>query len=365
MSIGKTAGVLTAAAVLIGAFAVWLYADEKGGAEDPSGVDDEPPRSVRVGRVVALNSGPTVRLSAITKAVDHSRLSFAIGGRVVRRPVDVGDAVRRGEVVAKIELSPMKHAVSAGQAAVRELDARIDQAERNEARMSDLAEAGAVALTTHENAATSLNALQAARDAASARLSEAERQLRESVLRAPFSGTVSAVFVEPDEVVSPGQPVLQLDGAKQVEVELEVPEPLLSSVREGETVAVSFPLAGIEPVSGTISTVGQAAEGPGSLFPVVVTLPASEAIRPGLTASVALSSGRLSGLAVDVGAVINPTGQKAWVLRVIDGVARRVPVTTGALVDGRVQVSGDFHEGDWVVTAGHQQLMDGDRVEIR
>jgi membrane fusion protein (multidrug efflux system) len=129
-------------------------------------------------------------------------------------------------------------------------------------------------------------------------------------------------------------------------------------------VPVSFPLAGIDAVEGTIATVSRVAQGPGRLFPVVVTLPLDDRLRPGLTAYVALSVSSDTGLVVDVSAVINPSGRAAWVLRVRDGMAEKVPVTTGSLVDGRVRVDGALRRGDWVVTAGHQQLMDGDRVEV-
>ena len=103
-------------------------------------------------------------------------------------------------------------------------------------------------------------ALGALSEAAAARLREARRLSAEGVLVAPFDGTVVAVGLQPGEFASPGVTVLEVAGDGAVEVEVEVPETFIESLRPGESVRVRLPLAGRE-AAGTVTTRGAAAGG--------------------------------------------------------------------------------------------------------
>jgi membrane fusion protein, multidrug efflux system len=342
----------------------WSYTGEVASSRGAELPRISPSRVVKAARVSRLQSGPTVRLSAVTRAEDHTQVAFAIGGRIRKRPVEVGDVVQKGALLARLDPESLAHAVQAGQASIDEIEVRLDQAGRDSLRMASLAEIGAVASAAEESVHASRDALAAAKATAEVRLSEARRRLGESALRAPFDGVVTAVLREPGEVVAPGATIVVLDGDGGVEVEIEVPESLVARLAVGETVTVDLPLVGRHGLQGTIAVVGKSALGPGGLFPVIVTLPEGDGIRGGLTAEVVLPAGAVSGLGVPVSAVLNPSGHSASVLKVDRGKAVRVPVTTHALVGEAIEVAGDLKAGDLVIVSGHQQLLGDESVEV-
>jgi len=105
------------------------------------------------------------------------------------------------------------------------------------------------------------------------------------VLIAPFDGTVVAVGLQPGEMASPGVTVLEVAGDGAVEIEVEVPESFVDSLRPGEAVRVKLPFAGRE-VGGTVATRGAAAGGAGRLSPVVIAIDPAAGVLAGMTAEI-------------------------------------------------------------------------------
>lgn len=349
-------------AAVISGLIFWSYTRDVASSDKDAAAQS--PRVVTVGQVTRIQNGPTVSLNAITRSATHSRVAFAIGGRIQKRKVEVGDRIKRGQIIARIDPVSFQHAVEAGKANFAEIGARLEQARRDSDRMTALAKEGAIASAEEESVHASQKALFAAWERAEVQVKEAKRQLKESVLRAPFNGVVTAVLAEPGEMVEAGTPVIVLEGSAEVEVEVEVPESLVANVKEGDTLTINLPMIGVEALKGTVTQIGKGALGPGGLFPVVVTLPKTEGVRSGLTAEVRFPTGTYSGIGVPVQAVINPSGQAASVLKVEKNTVKRVAVSTYKLIEQMVEIDGNLKEGDRVVTAGHQQLIDGETVEV-
>jgi len=322
-------------------------------------------RTVHTGWVTAVSKGSEIRLSAVTRSRERNRAAFAVPGRLGERRVNVGDTVKKGQILARLEPDTMLNLLDSARAGLSQFDTRVAQASRDLERSRTLARIGAVPSSTQENAGSAVAALEAGQRAARAQLNEAKRQLAQTTLRAPFDGVVSAVFVEQGEVVGAGTPIVALSSGNRVELEIDVPESLLGGLREGQSVHVDLPFLGLKNIDGRIETVGQVTAGYGRLFPVIVTLPEAEELRPGLTAEVVVPTAALPGMALPVAAVINPSGYRASVLRVTNGRVKRVFVETGTLVDSRVMVEGPLAVNDRVVVSGHAQLLDGEQVEVK
>lgn len=349
--------------VAIGSVSFWLR-PESAASEDLQRAPKSAQRTVHTEKVTAISQGSEVRLSSVTRARDRNKAAFSIPGRLTERRVNVGDTVKKGQILARLEPDTMLNFVGSAQAALSEMDARFDKATRDLDRSQKLAEVGAVPSATSENASSAVAALEAGRRAARVQVNEAKRQLAQTVLRAPFDGVISAVYAEPGEVVGAGTPIVTLSGDDRVEVEIDVPESLVGGLSETQTVRVDLPFLRLQGITGQIETVGRVSAGYGRLFPVIVTLPQSEEIRPGLTAEIVLRTAAVEGIAVPVEAIINPSGQRASVLRVDQGRVDRVFVDTGELVDSRVIVRGPLTVNDDVVVSGHTQLLHGEQVEV-
>lgn len=330
---------------------------------DPTRRPERAPR-VEVALVEPVASERPLRYSGIVRAADRAELAFGVPGRLERRPVELGDRVERGQVLAALDAAQFDNARAAARARVRDVEARLAQLRRDEARVARLLEARAAGSEEVEQVRSGLATAEAGLAAAEAELAEAERRVREARLVAPFAGTVSEVRLEPGEYAQPGAPVLQLSGADELEVEVEVPEAQRVGLRPGAAVSVRLPLVSERRLAGRIASLGRAAARPGRLFPVLVSLDAARDVVPGLTAEVELAAQGEARPAVPVSAVIDAGGSDPAVFRAADGRVERVPVTVLELVGSRVTVDAALAPGDAVVVAGHASLLDGDAVEV-
>ncbi|MEO1370263.1 MAG: efflux RND transporter periplasmic adaptor subunit, partial [Acidobacteriota bacterium] len=284
---------------------------------------------------------------------------------ITERSVDVGDRVRAGQVVARLDDLELRNAVAGARGALAELQARRSQSERDVERAERLLAAKAATGEELEKSRAGLDALNAAITAAEARLREAERLLKETRLEAPFGGTVTEVHYEPGEVTTPGSSVISLSGDGAVELEVEVPESVAPRVARGGDVRVTVPHLGSSTLAATVKSVGRAAAGPGSLFPVVVEITERpDDVGVGVTAELALSLETDASHSVPVEAVVNPGGRRPALFRVSGDRVEKLFVEVGSLSGDRVVVRGDLEAGQLVVVGGQRGLLDGEAVTV-
>lgn len=343
------------------ALAVCLNGDNAGHASAEEGTD---PAAVTVDAVTATPATRTHHYHGVTRAAERSSLGFAMGGRLAARPVQLGDRVAAGDVLARLDEEPLHNARAMAAATVADLEARAEQLRRDRERAEALADVQALPAQKLEQIEAQERSLQANLEAARAQLREARRTLGEATLRAPFDGVVREVLAEPGEVVGPGFPVVLLSGDGALEVEVEVPESVVGRLITDGQVLVSFPVAGIDAAEGQILSVGGSAGAPGRLFPVVVGLEPGGGALPGMTATVALQVPLEPSLSVPLAAVADPTGTSPVVVAVRGETAHRIAVEVLDLHGGRVAVRGALQAGDEVVVGGHGALADGAAVQV-
>jgi multidrug efflux system membrane fusion protein len=320
---------------------------------------------VRVAAVVAPEPTRQLVVHGVTRSAQQAALSLPVGGRLWQRTVDVGEAVTVGQPLARLDPAPFEHQARAAQARVDELRSRLQAASADQQRMASLTAGRAVSDSELDGVDASVSALRAALAGAEAQLDEAERQLADSRLVAPYDGVVLSVGAEPGETVAPGQPLVQLSGLGSLEVEVQVPEAAWGQLQVGAHADVELVAVG-QRTNGRVSQVGTAAR-PDGLFPLTVTLDddGEGALRAaGLTARVALQLPVQADATLPLAAVVDPTGTAPAVLRVRDGVAERVAVTPVHLLAEGVAVRGGLQAGDEVVVSGHGRLLDGDAVQV-
>ncbi len=360
----KTSLKILLLATLVGAFAAGTFANRMAPSQ-PSLRNDTRIRTVKVARVKPANYVREIRFSGVTRAVNRAKLSFTLGERLISRPVEVGDHVEKGQVLAHLDDRKISNSVAVAEAALREIEARLVQIRRDHSRYETLVNASASAAVELERIIEKERVLVASKEAAEARLQEAKRMLKESVLSAPFSATVTEVLIQPGEFATPGGPVVVLSGDGDVEIEVEVPESSILRLSVGKPVTIDLPLAGKKGLKGKIEYLGKTALGPGRLFPVLVSLDNDSEAAPGMTAEVVFRTEEISSLCVPLAAVINPGGQSPELFTVRDGKVRKIVVEVGEIVGERVTVKGDLKSDQLVVSGGHLSLLDGDSVEVR
>ncbi len=332
------------------------------GAADGAG---RPLPRVRTEVVAPAPQTRRLRFGGVTRAPDAAALSFTIGGRMVKRTVKVGDKVQPGDVLAVLDKRPLRNALNAAGATSRQVRAQLSQQRRDRDRVERLRAADAASAEEAERVQSGVQALSASLSATRAQVAENRRLLAEATLTAPFEGVITQVLLEPGEFAGPGQPVLMISGDQGLEVELEVPEGVIAHIEPGLQAEASFPLARLDPVAGKITAASEASQLIGRLFPVVVSLPRAEGLRPGMTTWVSFELPNDARLAVSTSAVIDPTGGAPALLKVVQERVEVVPIQIHALSSGQFWVdSSAVSPGDEIVVTGQSGLQAGQQVEV-
>ena len=324
---------------------------------------------VRVAEVVSAPNTVEEAYSGRVVSPSEGALSFTVGGRVLELPVEGGQTVQAGDIVAVLDRQGWELAEQEAEAAMARVEVELEQARRD----LDRARALGTAVTQEEveQRLTGVGALEAERRRLRAGLSETRRLLREAVLRAPYSGVVTDRFVRVNEVVSPGTPVAQLSGnATLYEVDILLPESAIGRIALGDEVRVEFPLSDISGLPGRISRISAHASARGGLFPVKIVVNDAPGVtggvlRPGIQARVHFSYGvNETDLLVPVGAVVSDPRGGAVAYRIAGEVVRETPLRVNKLIPQGAVVTGGLEAGNQVVVSGHFTLSDGQQVEV-
>ena len=247
-----------------------------------------PAPEVRPVRTVVLTVQPlsvSNTYAGEVRARVESALGFRVGGKISQRLVSVGDAVTRGQPLARLDASDLTLAEAGVAAQMVGVRAQDTTARADYARVRQLYDEGFASKAELDRYATAVSTAGAQVQGLSVQARQAGNQAGYAVLTADAAGVITAVTAEAGQVVTPGQPVVRLAHAGETEVVLSVPENAVTGIQPGQGVTVklaSMPLA----LTGRVREVARAADPATRTFPVKVTLvDPPESLRLGMTAS--------------------------------------------------------------------------------
>ncbi|MDI5986984.1 efflux RND transporter periplasmic adaptor subunit [Halomonas sp. M4R5S39] len=317
--------------------------------------------AVRVMEVRASAPEEWLRFPGTVRARERATLAFLHAGVLRERHVARGQRVAEGEPLAVLHNPSLVPALAAAEGQVKELDAHLARLRRDVERARTLRGRNLVAEEELDRLESELEANTRAREQAEARRSEAQAQVEELTLHAPFAAEVTDLLVEPGDFVTAGQAVLELSGVDGREVEIRVPAALGERLATGMPVQV-IPTLRVARFQGRVASVGRAGT---ALAPVIVRLEADARLAPGEPVRVHLAVATAESLQVPLTAVLDPGGHAPHVLALTeDDVVRRVPVMPGRVTDDWVTISASLAPRQRVVTAGQGRLEEGDWVRV-
>lgn len=285
------------------------------------------------------------------------------GYRVSEVLAQVGDRVRRGQVLARIDTAAVSGELAEARATVAELEAAAADARRNAERARALREQGFYSAQTETQYLTAAQTAEARAQAAHARARVAGQRLQWTAVRAPDEGIISARSAVVGSLTQPGQELFRLIRGGRLEWRAEVPAADLGRLVAGMQATLSGPQG--EVVNGTVRSVAPAVD-PGSRNGVVyVDLPATPALRAGFFARGEFLLGAAPALTVPQSAVVLREGF-AYVYRVDPGSERvtQVKVAVGRRQGERTEITAGVVVTDHLVESGAGFLADNDRVAI-
>jgi RND family efflux transporter MFP subunit len=329
--------------------------------------EPEPERAVRTLVVAGDSAGLTHEYAAELRARTESRLSFRVGGKLLERRVGLGDTVRPGQLLARLDAQDLQLAQDAARAAMNAARVNRDQAGADYKRFIDLHQQGFISAAELERRDAAFKAAQAQLDQAKAQASAQGNQSGYAQLTADAAGVVTAVYAEPGMVVGAGTPVLQLAHDGPRDAVFSVPEQMIASLRAaaGRPGALTLRLWGSDQPAQAVQLreVAAAADPTTRTFLVKADAGKIDA-RLGQTATVSLELPKQERvIKLPLSAVLEQQGRTAvWLLDGASMTLKLQPIQIGGAEGNEVMVTGGLQAGQEVVTAGVHVLTAGQKV---
>lgn len=291
------------------------------------------------------------------RAARRAELAFAVSGRVDQVAVEVGDTVRRGQVLATLDMKPLTAQLAATQGELARIEAQRAEVLQRLERVRRAQAGGAVSGGELAAVQAEAAALDAALRSAVAHRDTAAWSLEQATLRAPMDGTVAFRPLEPGQVSVPGAPAMSIDGDGR---ELSMLLPASVSLKPGQTLTLRS--RGTEQASRVLRVGGRLEAG--GVRRVFLAVPADAAVGSTWVASLEGATPQ-TALQIPLRAVLpESTAGDGRVLRLArDGrTVESVGVKLGALHGARVEISQGLAAGDKVIVAGAAGIRPGSLV---
>lgn len=336
--------------------------------------DDAVEERLRPVRYVTVNDGSVFRdrsFSGTSKSSRESRLSFKVSGTVVNVPVQIGQRMDAGDLIAEIDPAGYVLQAQQAQASLVEAQANDRRAAANYDRTKGLYANDNASLNDLDAARAQAESASAVVRAASKALEIARLNVSYTKLTADTDCSIASLDIEVNENVASGQQVAAVSCGDAFEVTLDLPESLISSVSEATPVSIRFGSIPDQDFGGVISEVAVTSAAGSAAFPIVIKIVGSHpSLRSGLAANVTFqfdSAADQGRVVLPVMAVINDLGGTfvfvAEAAEVDDeAVVRRRAVILGELSQSGIEIVDGVRVGDRVITAGISVIRDGQRV---
>lgn len=383
------------------------------------------PDPVRPVRTMIVASGDDTHSRLFPGKVEATRnadLAFQVSGVLVEFAVAEGQKVAKGEVIGRVRPDEFEarlktlqgqldqsraglRALQSGQrpeeilrleSQLRAADARLANAQIEYDRATRLLRTNAISRSNFDLTEKAWRVAQEDREAAlqllekggigreedieareaevrslEGRVVEANIQLKDTKLLAPYDGVIAKRFVEPNQNVRAKEPVVRFQDVNEIDVAVDVPETVMASVRTSDIVEITAEFSGAPGIRFPVEVreMAQAADPATQTFRVRVGMKAPSEVNllPGMTAAVTMIYRRASilgpRLLVPVSAVLkDDEGKQAvWIISP-EGTASRRPVTVGEATGDRLDIVEGLQPGERIATAGVKFLRDGMKV---
>lgn len=318
----------------------------------------------------------TIRLAAPERRIalagtvvprSESSLGFRVSGKIESRPVERGDRVAAGDLLARLDRADLDLAERNARAALAAAAATASEAQSDYIRYAELRGSPAFLKATYDKRLAAATTAAARLEQARTALALASNQLAYAELRADAAGIVTEIAAEPGQVVAPGQPVLRLARLGEAELLVHVPEHRLDHVRDAESLAVTPWAIPGEHWIGRLREIAAVADPATRSFPARIAIAgADDRIAFGMSATLIAGDRGPQALArLPLGALYQRgEGPAVWIVDPATGALALKPVRIVAVEADAILVSEGVVDGDVVVTAGAHKLDAMSRVRI-
>jgi RND family efflux transporter MFP subunit len=330
----------------------------------------EPPaaevRPVRVVKVESRAAGDVVALTGTVQAENEINQSFRIDGRLIERAVNVGDTVRPGQLIARLDPQNEETSLQSARAQLSAARAQLTEANNNFVRMRDLVAENAVSRAQFDQAEANQKAAESRVESAQSQVTLSENRLSYTRLAASVGGVVTASGAETGEVVGAGRMVVQIAREGARDAAFDVPARVKDAAPANPVITVALTSDPNVTATGRVREIAPRADPVTGTFRVKVRLTnPPPAMRLGATVTGRMKLASTPSIEIPPSAVVRSDRQAAvWIVDPKTGAVAARNIEIRSSDPNRVEVASGLNPGDIVVTAGIQALRPGQKVRL-
>ncbi len=336
------------------------------------------PRPVKAMRIGSTDAFISRWFPGKAKGFREANLAFRVAGTLEALPVDLGDEMNPGDLLARLDPRDYQVALDHALAQMRRAQAAFELASTEYKRVADIRkqDPGAVSQSMVDSRRGQMLSAKAQLNSAQAAVQRAKDTLGYTVLKAPFKGTVVEKFVENFEDVKAMEKIVRLVDDSQVEFTLQLPESLMRYISQVKRAYVVFDAYPDEELLATIKEVSKEASKITRTYAVTLIMhqPQHFRVLSGMAGKARADRDSIAALAKkgNKGAVEVPVvavfsdeqkGSFVWLIDRNNNTVHRHKVELGDLTDTGILVTG-LKEGDYIATAGVNTLVEGQQIKI-
>lgn len=334
--------------------------------DKPSQQVSRPVKVVRIGDEAAAG---VMSFAGEVRARYETILAFRVSGKMIDRHVEVGDRVRKGQRVARLDPTDYRLGTEALKAQLNSAQAERDFARDDLMRYRELLNQRVISPAEFDRHDTAYTTARERVVTLEAQLSQATNQLQYTDLLADRDGVVTGLEVETGQVVTAGQPVIKLARLDEKEIHIDVPEQRVAGIDLHQKVSVTLWADGDRRYTARIREIAAAADPTSRTYRVKATLlERQDEARLGKTATVWIPVTTSPRITVPFSAVFTPQNEpgrpRVWLVEEGGSTVKSVPVQLGEALDGERIVVAGVVSGQLVVSAGVQRLAEGQAVRL-
>jgi RND family efflux transporter MFP subunit len=320
------------------------------------------------------NAAPVASLPGEVQARYSTPLSFRVGGKIVERRVRLGDVVKSGQIVARLDPADAQKNAASAQAQLAAAEHSYQYAKQQLDRDRAQAKENLIAPAQLEQTTNAYASAAAQRDQAAQQAALSKDQLQYTTLAADHAGVITAEQADAGQNVSAGQAVYNLAWSGELDVVCDVPESALAGLAVGQTANVTLGALPGRKFTARVRELSPAADPQSRTYRAKLTLenPGPD-VRLGMTADIALSarsSSAASNAEGEHGFFVLPstalfhdgTQPAVWVVRAADSALELRRVTVARYNERTIVVSQGLKNGEHVVLQGVHTVSAGEKV---
>ena len=334
------------------------------------------PRLVMAARVLDTSGLLERTFPGRAKASQQVNLSFRVSGPLITLPVVVGDRVKAGDVLARIDPNDFQARLDTlkGELDTARAQAVLSEKEYERGIEIDAKGTGLISKSEVDKRRGARDRSKAQVQALTASVKLAQDNLSYTELKAPFDGTVVATYVDNFEDVLAKQPIVRLLNPTRIELDISVPESLIGYAPYVEEVSVSFDALPGKEIKAAIKEIGSEASEVTRTYPVTLVMdqPEGAEILPGMAGRASIVSrppadSALLGIEIPATAVFSGDDADKSFVWVVDEASKtlsRREVQIGKLAQFGVLIKDGLKPGEWIVVKGVHSVEEGQLVRI-